>query len=217
MASGRILQTLFCTLNYDCIFEETLAIYMDRHRGRHPFTILRQVLNVKDSSFPLTAPSVLKLHGSVNYFSLVDLMGYRNDGPGFRDEGPHAIAGAIHAERLGDALRSYYREASESDSWRSPFIAHYAPGKPPNLTGRLRQLPQLWQQWVADSTAVIMIGVATESEDSHIWGVFHNWPGHVYDVNPNASRRLKRVLGDRYHHLPGKFVDAVDRYLPQLL
>lgn len=181
---------------------------------------MRHVLNSSECTFPLPAPSLLKLHGSVNYFPHgVDMMGVTSSGNGWRMEGPgpHDVGGAINTLRLGDELRSHYREASDNNRWRSPLIAHYAPEKPPHLHARLRDLPKFWQQWVADSQAVIMIGVATESDDPHIWNVFQNWSGHVYDVNPNASARLRGCLGDRYHHLPEKFVDAVDRYLPRLL
>jgi hypothetical protein len=216
--SGRITETLFCTLNYDCIFDETLSRYMEMHRQQHAFKILKQVLNHHECDFPLKMPSLLKLHGSVNYFPLGDMMGATsiNSGQRFEDEGPHDVEGAIHAERIGDPLQSYYREASAKNSWRWPLIAHYAPRKPPHLHPRLRDLPKFWRKWVTDCKAVIIIGVNTLPDDPHIWDVFDDWEGHVYFAGSQGDR-LQEKLGDRYHHIGDKFQEAVDNHLEGVL
>lgn len=211
IAQGRLPHALLCTLNYDCLMEEALCICLRTQAARHPFSPdrMRHVFTSDDCKHPLESPTVLKLHGSVNY----------SPGVTMNNCYPRTITAPMQAINMGDELRAFYASARAEGWCESPLIAHYAPGKPYNLNRRLEDLPSYWQSWVQECEAVFIIGVNTTPDDWHIWRAFSGaWQGHVYYVGVRADgHRLEQLLGDRFHHLADTFEAAAEHEILKVL
>ncbi len=184
LATGRCAETLLCTLNYECLLEETILRLVGGLRYIMPTLPIDDRLGIKPAT-------VLKMHGSSNWL----IPGLEN----FASVGSQVYLGPVDVVLPGEELRKRY-----DGKGPSPYICHYAPGKPAHIEPKLKFLSHAWQAAVGRSDAVIIIGAAVNDADDHIWEpIWHSSVDVYYIGGPTAQ--LGTRLGSRFHFLGDTF------------
>jgi hypothetical protein len=131
------------------------------------------------------------------------------------DDGPQnvilAVDGSFVITTPGAELRAFYEEGAQH-----PLICYYAPDKPPHLHRQLKHLPLVWEHWVKDAAAVIVIGANTDSGDRHVWlPLIRDSKAQIYYAGSDG-RGIERNVPDRYHYIGRTFEEAAE-VLPDIL
>jgi hypothetical protein len=207
IAQGRIHQTLLCSLNYECLLERSLL--RDVHRMVYAMPTANYFSRAPIAlapSFPLSFPTVLKIHGSINFLPPLSMSGGRGLG------GPENLPGVsmIGPIQTTSDFAQLRREYDACSTWLHPSICHYAAGKPPIGNRQVKDLAQHWEGWVRDCDSVIVIGANADVSDPHIWDPLIKSRAHIYYVG-NDSRLLERQR-ERYHLVGKTFEEAAERF-----
>lgn len=185
---GRAAHTLFCTLNYDCILESALR--------RNPLT--KCFYMGQPIPFPLGAPSILKLHGSISWL-VPNVYHFTTDN--------------IEQARLRIApIDSARVEEEYRDGGRLAGIRLYEPGKSAflgMLSSQFRALDESWAAWTECCDGVLVIGCNTNVDDDHVWAPIVRSSGKVLYVGNDGETLERRVGNRRFFHAGKTFADGL--------
>lgn len=197
LARSRISDTLLCSLNYECLLEETLCGCLEVAGHAVPARYLKGICQL---THPLEAPTILKLHGSANFFPFGGFTNVTTLGSNTPYLGPTEVHG------ISDQLREHYAEGLK---W--PFICYYASDKRPHIQEELKYLPVVWSEWVAQADAVIVIGAMPTPGDGHIWLPVIRSSARVYfsAFRSSDGDYLEQNIGGRYSYI-GQFSEAAE-------
>lgn len=204
VGKGRICETLLCSLNYETLLEETLI--------RLPICCItgspNYALEPAQCTFPLAVPTVLKIHGSINFGMPpgIDMSGaefHVSPGPG----GSARLHTPIHVYDAGEENRKRFSAANGRRF--KPYICYYAPGKEPHYNVALKALSGLWAKWLTeDCEAVILIGVNASVADPHLWDPILQSKTIIYYVGSDDAGL--KPAGARLITVPGRFPQAIE-------
>lgn len=173
-------QTLFSTLNYDCILE---------------FSLLRQGINITyfDEGTEHTFP-VWKLHGSCNMFSKdVKASGILYSKGVVFEGGLEAymdIGTVVEHCLVNQAL--------------APAMCLYMKGKPLQISPSvILGLQNLWRNQITEAGKVFCIGINPWPEDDHIWAPLSQTQAHLYFV---GDRDSFKAWTSKYRSGPSEFL-----------
>lgn len=157
--------TLFSTLNYDCLFEIACA------SRRLPFDYFEA---------PEGAVPIWKLHGSCNFRSA-----WINRSRGASPSAKTSVPDPIEQMEIADA-RDVWQAAAGSPPTMSIYLKDgYAQTGHPQI----RELQARWGHMVRAAQCVVVVGVRPLPGDDHIWGPLAETPANLIYVGEGAAFR----------------------------
>ncbi|MBI2796793.1 MAG: hypothetical protein HYX65_08830 [Gemmatimonadetes bacterium] len=191
-SAGVDRRVLLSTLNYECALDYAIA---QSGLGIAYFA------DGSDGELPLW-----KLHGSCNMFSAgVQAGAGISYGPGVTWEG------GIRALPTADAVVQHCLV----ETGLAPVMSLYMEGKPLNVSpSAIRQLHDLWSEFVRTATRIYCIGVRPLPADTHIWEPLFHSNAHLLFVGDRAAFDIWSV-GRRApsQYLTSRFAAAFDSIL----
>jgi hypothetical protein len=195
---GRTDRLLLATLNYECVLEVALA--------QHGFGIEYRGFPPPDG-----AVSVWKLHGSCNFIPTQIHVGRGVEftrGVLF-DAPPIAVeVGEAGAFCLGDSALP-------------PQMCLYMPGKPVQISpGTVTAQQEAWRDQVASAESVVLVGVAPNAGDAHLWDALAGTKARLLYVSPDTTPfeawSKSHRPGRPTEALASTFADAIDRLIDEI-
>ena len=185
---------IWSTLNYECLLEIAASLH-----GRSV-----DYFGEPTEASPVTTP-IWKLHGSCN-FKVVGL----EAGRGVSFGTGVVFSGGIQAINPSE-VRPHYRGATAL----YPAMALYAKGKTIAMSPEpIRDAQRRWADRVRTADRVLLVGVAPNPADSHIWGPLRDTDALVAYVGARSAweawvaehRRSRSVefLGERWNSCYGQ-------------
>lgn len=192
--TGNLGTTVFCSLNYECIFERVVwASGLTIQTFKGPVGPAGAV-----AAIPL-----LKPHGSCNYVmpNVQNFRQIRMSSSGAYYQWPLDVVDP-------DQLESLYPDPPSMP----PALSIYEPEKSSPVGSQVIQaVRDNWREVASDADLVICIGARPVTQDPHIWDPIIESKADVWFVggrDPDFGR-LTWSLGDRMSHLADYFDDAV--------
>ena len=184
LAAAKEQQVLWSTLNYECVLESAATVdgLAIRYHASPLESCVEQI-------------AVWKLHGSCN-FQVEGVMATRDVqfttdvslGIGIKVIQPNEVA-AVYAGNT-----SLY-----------PAMALYAAGKPIMMSpGPVRDAQKGWAEHISRAMRILVIGVAPNPEDMHIWVPLARAPGILGYVG--EARAFETWASSQRPHLPIRYL-----------
>jgi len=188
-ARSLIAQTVFCSLNYECVFEMA-AIRLG---------IRLHYEGVDTAPVATTDVRVIKPHGSCNFLTRAD-----------RSPMPYLLTGSmveagITAENPERARKTLAVLAAEPVTTRGRYvvISNYASSKSTPLSpAQITQVRMGFASRVQSAATIIVIGARPNEHDTHVWGPVRDCGSDVFYVGGDyANLRCSRaqLLAQTFH------------------
>ena len=150
--TGKIRNTIFASLNYDCIFEQAaykLGFQVDYSCGETEDNAIR----------------VFKVHGSCNFIT-GDIGQWKQH---LTNPNSHLNC-RMNCLRPVDVEKTLESNFSDVNAFYYPVMSLYSFGKDSLVSGtRIQEIRNAWRRCVSNASVVVIIGVRPNSEDTHVW------------------------------------------------
>jgi hypothetical protein len=209
MLKRLYVRPVFVTLNYEMMLEH--AIQANGFLPYHGLTAKPPRWHVR----------VLKIHGSCHFLPDTDGANYQWENCTFESDTGGIFEGKVLPARTSDEVYAFLAR----QTMLAPAMAMYAKGKRVlHCPDFIKQLTASWQEVSKDTKRIIIIGVAVNEEDKHIWGTLADSTAPLYYVGGRKSdgdtflawakrknRRNVHVLADSFEAALPKIAGLVSR------
>ena len=195
-AKGLIGNSIFGSLNYDCIFEKAA------HR-------IGFKINYSGKKAKIDAISVLKVHGSCNFVT-EDMESKSQYLSGYTES-------QIDYVSLQDIETELRAKFFGSAACHYPFVSLYAFGKNTIVGGReIQKIRTAWSQTVSSTSLLAIIGVKPNKDDSHIWDPVKKTSARLLYIGSQTDFAAWLSANSRFKHLGSTFELGFDNLIKSL-
>jgi hypothetical protein len=197
--SGNLPQTVFGSLNYECLFEQA-AENLSLH------------VNYDGPDFRADTVHVSKLHGSCNFIAYIDqtakalLAGTMTSLEAGFDIFPPRNVDKILAENFARPMDCYLPVMS--------LVSHYK--FLPLGPMRIQQMRNSWNAGTQHAEYIPIVGVSFNRYDHHIIEQIENAPGRVLYVGGKGDFDKWHAISKRAEHIAEKLENGFDDLLTRL-
>jgi len=182
---------VYSTLNYDCIAE-------------YAAQAINWKINYNFKNYNKDEFNILKLHGSCNF--VMSGMTGPLGGMSMPSQ-PGVLEGPMAALWPPANMRTEIQRHPSG-----PIMAFYMKDKPTQVNSRtLKEIQSVWQERINETDKLLIIGINSNPEDSHIWNVIKNTRTKIGFVGSDRGfKKLKKLkLKTIPNHLAEQFADSI--------
>jgi hypothetical protein len=172
MLKRLYVRPVFVTLNYEMMLEH--AIQANGFLPYHGLT----------AEPPRGHVRVIKIHGSCHFLPDAGGANFQWENCTFESDTGSILEGKVLPARTSDEVYAFLAR----QTMLAPAMAMYAKGKRVlHCPDFIKQLTASWVRVSKDTKRIIIIGVAVNEEDKHIWGTLADSTAPLYYVGGRSS------------------------------
>lgn len=195
-AKGLIGNSIFGSLNYDCIFEKAA------HR-------IGLKINYSGKKAKIDEISVLKVHGSCNFVT-EDMEPKSQFMSGYTE----SRIDYVSLDNIETELRAKF---FGSAGCYYPFVSLYAFRKNTIVGGmEIQQIRNAWSQAVSRTSVLAVVGVRPNKDDSHIWDPVKKTSARLLYIGSQTDFAGWLLANSRFKHLGSTFELGFDTLIKSL-
>ncbi|WP_293797016.1 hypothetical protein [uncultured Pantoea sp.] len=181
-------QTVFCSLNYDLLFElSAQKLKFGTHYSNKP-----KPQHVR----------LLKIHGSSNFWPHLPSVQFKNVKSWGSSEAEFVapIKPLTQQQTLSKAM---------TEDSMAPAIAMYAEGKKVRVSpGYIEEQQRMWRESLDHSSKLFIIGVKVHEADAHIWDLIAKSKSYIYYFGLKDDKPSFDAWKKRHNQFKSKFINA---------
>jgi hypothetical protein len=197
--TGKIRNSLFASLNYDCLFEQ--AAY------RLGFQVDYACPEGVDRAI-----RVFKIHGSCNFVT-EDI----RRGEAYLTNPNSHLACGMECLQPVDAEKVLAAKFSDPGASYYPVMSLYSLGKDSLVAGtRIQQIRKAWSEYLSGALVAAIIGVRPNSEDTHIWTPIKSASAKLFYIGSENHFRIWASANSHFELLAETFKEGFGTLLGRL-